>query len=31
MQLNGEDRQVYGRAFEAVREFDVPLDAAALE
>ncbi|CEF48585.1 unnamed protein product, partial [uncultured bacterium] len=31
MQLSGKDRLVYGRAVEAVREHDVPLDAAALE
>jgi integrase len=31
MQLSGKDRLVYGRAVEAVREYGVPLDAAALE
>jgi integrase len=31
MQLSGKDRLVYGRAVEAVREYCVPLDAAALE
>ncbi|MGI8437805.1 MAG: hypothetical protein ACR2NX_13035 [Chthoniobacterales bacterium] len=31
MQLSGRDRLVYGRALEAVRHFDVPLDAAAIE
>ena len=31
MHLNGEDRLVYGRALEAVREFDLPLDAVALD
>jgi integrase len=31
MLLTGRDRLVYGRALEAVREFDVALDAAALE
>jgi Site-specific recombinase XerD len=30
-QLTGRDRLVYGRAVEAVREHEVPLDAAALE
>jgi hypothetical protein len=31
MQLSGKDRLVYGRALEAIRGYDVPLDAAALE
>jgi integrase len=31
MQLSGKDRLVYGRAVEAIREYAVPLDAAALE
>src|SRR4029077_6962602 len=31
MQLSAEDRLVYGRAVEAIRECGVPLDAAALE
>jgi integrase len=31
MQLTGKDRLVYGRALEAVRNFDVPLDGVALE
>jgi integrase len=31
MQLSGKDRLVYGRAVEAIREYGVPLDAAALE
>jgi integrase len=31
MQLSGKDRLVYGRAVEAIREHNVPLDAAALE
>jgi hypothetical protein len=31
MQLSGKDRLVYGRAIEAIREYGVPLDAAALE
>jgi len=31
MQLSGRDRLVYGRALDAVREFDLPLDAVALE
>ena len=31
VQLSGRDRLVYGRALEAMKEFDVPLDAAALE
>ena len=31
MQLSGKDRLVYGRAVEAVKEYGVPLDAAALE
>jgi uncharacterized membrane protein YkoI len=30
MQLSGKDRLVYGRAVEAVKEYGVPLDAAAL-
>jgi integrase len=31
MQLTGRDRLVYGRAVDAVREFDLPLDAVAIE
>jgi integrase len=31
MQLSAKDRLVYGRAVEAIREYGVPLDAAALE
>jgi integrase len=31
MQLNGSDRLAYGRALEAVRQFNVPLDAAAID
>ena len=31
MQLNGEDRLEYGRAKDAVKQFDLPLDAAAIE
>lgn len=31
VQLSGRDRLVYGRALEAVKEFEIPLDAAALE
>jgi integrase len=31
VQLSGKDRLVYGRALEAVREFDLPLDAVAHE
>jgi integrase len=31
MQLSGKDRLVYGRALEAVKEFDRPLDAVAIE
>jgi integrase len=31
MQLSGRDRLVYGRALDAVREFDLPLDAVAIE
>jgi integrase len=31
MQLSGKDRLVYGRAVEAVKEYGLPLDAAALE
>ena len=31
MQLSGKDRLVYGRAVEAVKEYGMPLDAAALE
>src|SRR6266496_436125 len=30
-QLNGRDRLVYGRALDAVKQFDVPLDAVAIE
>ena len=31
VQITGRDRLVYGRALEAVKQFDVPLDAAAIE
>jgi len=31
MQLSGKDRLIYGRAVDAVKEYGVPLDAAALE
>jgi integrase len=31
VQLTGRDRLVYGRALDAVREFDLPLDAVAVE
>jgi integrase len=31
LQLTGRDRLVYGRALEAVKEFDRPLDAVAIE
>src|SRR5262245_35489414 len=31
VQLSGRDRLVYGRALDAIRQFDVPLDAAAIE
>lgn len=31
VQLSGKDRLIYGRALEAIRTFDVPLDAAAIE
>ena len=31
MQLSGKDRLVYGRALDAVKEFDLPLDAVAIE
>lgn len=31
MQLSGRDRLEYGRAKDAVRQFDMPLDAVALE
>jgi hypothetical protein len=30
-QLTGRDRLIYGRALEALRPFEVPLDAAALD
>jgi integrase len=30
-QLTGRDRLVYGRALDAVKEFDLPLDAVAIE
>jgi integrase len=30
-QLNGKDRLMYGRALDAVRTFETPLDAAAIE
>lgn len=31
LQITGKDRLVYGRALEAIRPFDMPLDAAAIE
>src|SRR5512132_4586118 len=31
VQLTGRDRLVYGRALDAVKEFDLPLDAVAIE
>ena len=31
MQLTGKDRLIYGRALEAVRNYGIPLDAAAIE
>jgi integrase len=31
VQLSGRDRLVYGRALEEVREFDLPLDAVAIQ
>lgn len=31
LHITGKDRLIYGRALEAIRPFDVPLDAAALE
>src|SRR5690242_13219891 len=31
MLITGKDRLVYGRAVEALRAFDIPLDAAAIE
>ncbi|PAW76990.1 MAG: hypothetical protein B9S32_12865 [Verrucomicrobia bacterium Tous-C9LFEB] len=31
LQITGKDRLIYGRALEAVRPFNLPLDAAALE
>jgi integrase len=31
VQITGRDRLVYGRALEAVKQFDLPLDAAAIE
>ncbi len=31
VQLSGRDRLVYGRALDAVKEFDSPLDAVAIE
>jgi integrase len=31
VQLSGRDRLVYGRALDAVKEFDLPLDAVAIE
>jgi hypothetical protein len=31
VQLSGWDRLVYGRALDAVKEFDLPLDAVAIE
>lgn len=31
MQLNGNDRLVYGRALDALKEFDLSLDAVAIE
>jgi integrase len=30
-QLSGKDRLAYGRALDAVKEFEIPLDAAAIE
>src|SRR5438067_9509971 len=30
-QLSGRDRLVYGRALDAIKQFDVPLDAVAIE
>ena len=30
-QITGKDRLIYGRALDAVKEFELPLDAAALE
>ena len=30
-QLNGKDRLTYGRALDAIKAFDIPLDAAAIE
>jgi len=31
VQLSGRDRLIYGRALDAVKQFDVPLDAVAIE
>ena len=31
MQLNGTDRLAYGRSLEAVRQFNIPLDAATID
>ncbi|RFC43488.1 MAG: hypothetical protein DVB28_001473 [Verrucomicrobia bacterium] len=31
LQLTGQDRLIYGRAIDAIRPFQVPLDAAAIE
>jgi integrase len=31
VQLSGRDRLIYGRALDAVKEFNLPLDAAAIE
>src|SRR4029077_13339192 len=31
VQLTGKDRLTYGRALDAVKEFGIPLDAAAIE
>ena len=31
VQLSGKDRLVYGRALDAVKQFDLPLDAVAIE
>lgn len=31
VQLTGKDRLTYGRALDAIRDFDIPLDAAAID
>src|SRR5215468_10487722 len=31
VQLSGRDRLIYGRALDAVKQFDLPLDAVAIE